>query len=847
MKKIILLLIIYLAINLVVKAQTQPNTDNGKITGVILNEKSEPIGFTTMLLLRSQDSTVVKSLLSNDNGAFVFDKLAGGTYILSATYTGYHKYYSSKITLSADSQTITLPPISLAIINRDLQSVTITAQKPLIEMQGDKLVMNVQSSIAATGNTVFELLQKAPGVSIDQSDNIMLNGKSGIMIYMDGKQTYMSQSDLTNLLKNMRSDQIDKLEIISNPSARYDAAGKAIINIVSIKNKNFGTNGSISAGTGAMFGPTVAITETNGALGYKKLGLSPRYNTSLSLNNREGKVNVFGNANFSNTRGTTNAASVNMLGNSVYNLYNYRVTATHNLNYKAGVDFFSDKNTTMGILISGNDGHFENPSPSVINDYIKSPDGILQSSLKTNSTVEYAWANTTFNANFKHIFDTTGRELTIDIDHSIYNNRGYEHGLNTLFFDANGQENAAPLHITNDIPNIYHITAGKLDYSIPIKNKAKLELGAKSSWVTSDNDFKYFKNDAVDPGRTNHFIYTENIDALYGTFNKEFSPKWTLQAGLRVEYTKADGNSITLNQNKSHEYVNLFPSVFLKQVIDKNNEISYSFSRRVDRPAYSKLNPYFSFADPYSYELGNENLQPSFTNSFGINYTLKHSIIFSLGYSATNDVMAQVYKNAIDDPATYAKIVASTAGTNVDPSKVTYVTTENLATQNVLNLGVTFPVILTNWWTANNSFSVQHVKYYGNVSNSLLDYNVVPYNFYSSQVFKLPKKISLEASINYNSKNIYGQIKVKPQYAVNFGVRKSLWDGKANLSLSANDIFATNNFYGTVNTTGVNNISSNKSTSRSVAISFSYKFGNTNVKSARSRSTAASDERNRAN
>ncbi|MES2277202.1 MAG: carboxypeptidase regulatory-like domain-containing protein [Bacteroidota bacterium] len=248
MRKLILLCLITLTTSAAF-AQNKPAT--GKVSGKLLDEKAQPLPFATVMLLKAKDSIIVKSSLGSDAGIFLFDQLPENDYLISISHMGYQKYVSPKFTISANNPSITLPHISLTPQSKSLQGVTITATKPLIEMQADKLVMNVQSSIAATGNTVFELLQKAPGVvAIDQNDNIMLNGKSGIMIYMDGKQTYMSPSDFTNLLKNMRSDQIDKLEIIANPSARYDAAGKAIINIVSIKNKNFGTNGSISTVAG---------------------------------------------------------------------------------------------------------------------------------------------------------------------------------------------------------------------------------------------------------------------------------------------------------------------------------------------------------------------------------------------------------------------------------------------------------------------------------------------------------------------------------------------------------------------------------------------------------------------
>lgn len=819
---------------------------NGKISGSVVNENNQPLPYATVLLLHHGDSILVKSFVSNDKGSFTFEDLRDDKYFISVSSAGYRQYFTSVFAFSRDAKAILLPAISLTSSVRQFQEVTVISKKPLIEMHADKLILNVQNSIVATGNTALEVLQKAPGVVVDQSDNISLNGKSGILIYMDGKQTYMSQSDLTNLLKNMRSDQVEKIEIISNPSAKYDAAGKAIINIITIKNKNFGTNGSVSAGAGLGFGLNVPISESNGKLNNINSGHFPRYNTSLNLNNRHGKINLFGNLNYNSFKGTGNSQGSRTVSGTVYDQYVLSENLSKNLNYKTGMDYFLNRKTTLGILVSGNKGHFENPAPTSSNGYIKDVQGILQSNPSTSSNVYYSWNNITFNGNFKHSFDSTGQELSADFDRSFYNNHGKERGLITHFFEANGQENSPPLMITNDIPNIYNITAARADYTLPLtRNKAKLEIGAKASWVTLDNDFRYFKNSAVDTGRTNHFIYKENINALYGILNKEFNQTWSVRVGMRMEYTKAEGNSLTINQSTRRKYLNLFPSFFIKQNINDQNEISFSFSRRINRPAYNTLNPFVYFSDPYTFQIGNEKLKPAYTNSYAVNYSYKHSIVTSFGYSSTKDFMAELYKNAIDDSLVYAKIKASTTGTNIDPSKITFVTTENLASFLVLNLGVSFPVKIANWWNVTNNFTLLYVKYSGMVSNSTLNYEVVPYNFYTSHSFTLPYTTTLEASMNYNSKNIYGQIKARAQYAVNFGIRKSFWSKRADVRFSVNDIFATNRFYGTVNTTGVIVLSTNKSTSRSVGINFTYKFGNTNVKSARNRSTATEDERNR--
>jgi hypothetical protein len=819
--------------------------NSGMVSGNI-QDQGKPIVAATVLLLQSKDSSLVKTTFTANDGGFSFSGLSTGKYRIAVSYIGYQKYTSSEIVISAENSSFVLPVVSLQVDNVSLGSVTVTSRKPLIEMQADKLVVNVRNSIAATGNTALEVLQKAPGIAIDQNDEISVNGKSGILIYLDGKQTYLSKTDLVTMLRNMRSEQIEKLEIISNPSARYDAAGKAVINIVTTKNKDFGTNGSFTIGTGTTIGTTVPTQETNSKISYQNQGVQPRYNVSLNLNHRKGKLNVFGNAGYNNVMVPWNSSGSRVAGGSVYDQYAVAKNFSHNLNYKAGIDFYADKKNTLGFLVSGNTGHWENAVPTVTNGYIKDLSGKLQSSPLSNNRGFNTWRNTTLNANYRRITDSLGGELSIDVDYSFYNTKAGELGLHTVFLDANGQQYGTPLNITSDIPTQYQIVAGKFSYVIPlIKSKAKLEIGGKSSYVKSDNDFRFFNNGLPDMSRTNHFIYTENIDALYGMYSKQFNQTWSLQAGLRMEYTKSTGNSATLHTSTTNDYFNLFPSVFVKQSVNNDNEISYSYSRRINRPAYNSLNPFVYFLDPYTYNLGNEKLKPAYTDAYSVTYTHRHSIVISLGYTRTNNSIADVFKNAADDAAVYAKLVASTAGTNVDPKKITYQTSDNLALVQVANAGLSFPVTVSNWWSMSNNFTLLYVKYEGVVSASVLNYETVPYNFYSSQTFKLGKGLTLEPSITYNSKNIYGQIQASEQYAVNFGARKTLMKGNGSLSFSANDIFATNRFTGIVNTTGVVLDSRNKSTSRTINLSFNYKFGNNNVKSARSRTIATDEERNR--
>jgi iron complex outermembrane receptor protein len=405
-----------------------------QLSGSLTDEKKQPLASAIVLLLQAKDSIPVRSTISNDKGNFVFDRLTEGQYRVAVSHVGYQKYFSDEIRISFENKSITLPLISLVLSGETLQAVTVTAQKPLVEMQADKLVINVRNSIVAIGNNALEVLQKAPGVAIDQGENISLNGKTGILIYLDGKQTYMSQSDLTTFLKNMRSEQIDKIELITNPSAKYDAAGKAIINIVTVRNRNFGTNGSVSTGVAFAIGPTVPINETNGLKTYKNLGPIPRYNTGLNLNNRKGKVNLFGSVNYNHFRNWGNSESDRTVSGSKYDQYSYSELLSTNFGCKLGLDYFITKKTTIGILYNGNYGHFENPVPTLTNAYIKDLQGVLQTSPRTTANAFYSWRNTSFNANFKHSFDSAGSELSADLDYSFYKNLAKERGLNTRFF-----------------------------------------------------------------------------------------------------------------------------------------------------------------------------------------------------------------------------------------------------------------------------------------------------------------------------------------------------------------------------------------------------------------------------
>ncbi len=843
-------------------AQNQESSIQVKVRGGILDEKNQTLPFANVLLLNAKDSVLVKGFVSDMDGNFSYEfatKDSKQSYILSVSMVGYEKFYSSKFVLNKENPEIDFKKIVLKSDAQKLEGVTVTAKKPFIEQAAGKLIVNVEGSIIANGNTALELLQKSPGVTVDNNDNISVKGKQGVLVLMDGKPTYMSSGDLANILKNMNSDQIEKIEIISNPPAKYDASGKAVINIITKKNKNFGTNGSISTGFAGSLAPELAkgLSQDLKQIESVRPGLMPKMSTSFNLNNRQGKLNSFANLTFSDNQRFNSNLFVRDIGGKVFEQYAYRYNASQNFSYKLGTDYFLSKKTTLGLLINGSAGAWQNHpnAPNINTTYIKSKENnVPDSSLVTTASNLRTWKNTTFNLNFKHNFDSTGRELTADVDYSIYDNLSLERGMVSKFYRfANliPVENNAPLTITNHTPNIYNILALKTDYIHPMsKIKAKIETGLKFSHVKSDNDIRFFQNGLADRGRSNHFIYEETISAAYANFSKELSNpksaiKWSLQAGLRLEHTSSLGKSLTLNETRSRNYINLFPSIFITEVLNKNNQFSYSYSKRIERPDYESLNPFVDFLDPYTYKLGNAYLRPQYTNNFEITHTYKDAFVTSVGYSVTNDMMMEVIKNAVNVPEVLEKIKKYNDIKGIDAEKITFAFQENLAKYHNFNVNFSIPIPITKWWTSQNNISVYYNKFSGVLSNQNLSIERWAYNFYTSNQLKFSSRTNAEISMWYNSPNNYGMIAGLRQYAVNAGIQHQFWNKKGSLKLNVNDIFLTSFWNGKADFAGVKMSMNNKWDSRNIRLTFTYKFGNQNVKAARGRSTATESEQKR--
>ncbi len=782
------------------------------VNGKIIDDAKKPLSAATVFLLNAADSSLAKTAVTGDNGNYQMLAIKPGSYLLSATSVGHDKNYSEKFSV-IEGQEFAASPLMLSQSSTALANITVQAKKPMIEVKADKTVFNVENSINATGSNAFELLQKSPGVSVDKDDNISMQGKNGVKIYIDGKPTQMGGGDLAAYLRSINSADIESIEMITNPSAKYDASGNAgIINIRLKKNKNYGANGNVSTGVG--------------------FGYYPKYNNSLSLNYRNKKVNFFSNYsnNFGKSRNLFNLYRVQK--DSIYDQHSVNLGDNTSHNVKGGADYSIDKNNIIGVMVTANfsDSKSNNTSRTEI---IPENTGVPTRILYAGNELPGTRSNVDYNINYRYA-ETNGKELNVDADFVNFRRRGssyqpnyYRTPITDILLDSRIYRNNTPTDI-----DIYTV---KIDYEQPFQ-KGKLGFGGKISDVKTKNTFDFYNvygnTNVKDPDRSNRFDYNEKINALYVNYNRPMSVKTSIQAGLRMENTKSKGD-LTSNTPQPDDlvkrnYTDFFPSGAITYAVNQKNSLNLSYSRRIDRPSYQNLNPFEDKLDELTYMKGNAFLNPQYTNSFQLSHTFLYRYVTSVSYSHIKDFFAQI----ID-----------TLGNKA------FVTQKNLATQNIYSLNISAPVTITKWWSAFATFNGYHSAYRADFgTGKTIDLNVDAFSIYTQQTFTAKKGLSFELSGFYNSPTVWGgTFKSKSLGFVDAGVQQKLFKGNGNLKLSFTDVFNTLHWQGTSDFGGSHLVASGNFESQQLKVNFSYRFGNSSVKAARQRKAAADEESKRLN
>jgi hypothetical protein len=814
MKKVLILMAALMSISAAGFAQTSAGSITGRITD---GGDQKVIDAATVSLYKVADSSLVKINITDKAGNFDFQNIPAGKYYLLASSIGHLSTSSDQINVK-EGEEVKAGVLNLKNEIKTLKGITVTAKKPFIERKIDRTIINVDASISNAGTTALEVLEKSPGISVDKDGNVSLKGKAGVMIMMDGKPSYLSGQDLANYLKNMPSSAIDQIEIMTNPSAKYDAAGNSgIINIRTKKNKMRGLNGNVSATLSQAY--------------------YSRTNNSFNINYRTQKVNLFGNYSYSLWHSHRNQTIIRKFRDQntkqLETIFDQNIISDHkypNNNIKAGMDFFVSKKTTLGVVFSGNinPGDEQNLNRTNLNNAANQIDSIVIA----DNTEKRKSNNFSTNLNLRHVFDSSGKEFTVDLDYLKYYQTS-DQLLSNQYFYADFTERKDPSQLIGNLPSNIKIYSAKTDFTFPLKNTAKIETGVKSSYVTTDNDALYQNKMnggyVTDDGKTNHFIYKENINAAYVNFSQEIK-KWGLQAGLRAENTNAKGHQLG---NSSHpdssftkNYVNLFPTVYVSYKANEKNTFSANYGRRIDRPDYEDLNPFYYFLDEYTYEVGNTLLQPQFSDNIEVSHTYNGFLTTTINYSKTHHVFSDVLKQ-------------------ITSERKTFQTKENLASKTNLGLAISANFPVTSFWSTNLFSNVNYNSYSGQLDGGHLDVNATTLMVNMNNQIKFKKGWSAELSGFYRSKGIEGQIVINPMWRLDAGVQKTVLKNKGSVKLGIRDIFNSQNFTGAVKYQDIDVYIKNLRDSRTVSLTFSYRFGKPIKNQQHRRTGGASDEENR--
>jgi outer membrane receptor protein involved in Fe transport len=735
----------------------------GGIYGSVRSSGNQPIEGATIILLKTNDSSGVRTLVTDKKGGFVFDGLKKGTYFLKITAIGYQEYKGPDIEHRADDSRESIGVIVLSDLVKEMKEAVVVTRKPLVENKIDKMVVNVDASTTNTGLSALEVLERSPGVTVDNDGNVSLKGKQGVVILIDGKPTYLSATDLANYLKNMPANQLSQVEIMTQPPAKYDAAGNSgLINLVTKKTGNNGFSGT-------------ATTSAIVANYFKNTN-------SLNFNWREGKANFFGSYGYSWWEGFNDIDNDKSLRADQFTPFNRYVQeftfgrfSDRSHTFRAGVDISADQRTTLGFAINGNVDNQKFTSASRAN---------IFDSLHNFVQYNDAWSqNSTpqthlgFNVNLQRKLDEKGGELSADADYIFYHSPGQQYSDNYLY-NADNTPSEDPYLLNGQLPSLIDIYSFKSDFKKPLKNNATFEAGIKISYVKTDNDALYELYNSADQAWepdtafSNHFIYKENINAAYVNYKKEMG-KFSLQAGLRAEQTVSDGDQVVKDTSFHLNALQLFPTVYLNYHQGENSTFGLSYGRRIERPDYQALNPFLSQLDRYTYDKGNPDLQPQFSHNIEASYNYKGQLNITANYSIITDMISEVLIT-IKQPG--------------DSNYTTYHTSQNIASFENMGLSANYGKQIKKWWTINIFGNIFYNHYKGVIEGQYVDLRHASFVGNLSSQFNFSRGWSAEISGFYNGPGYEGSALLTAGRGMfSLGAEKKIMKDRAAVKLNLRD------------------------------------------------------------
>ena len=767
-----------------------------------------PVSYATAALLRA-DSSVVTGAMAKLDGKFVIENVAAGNYVLQVSFLGYEKEYRN-VNVPGQND---LGEIMLTESASKLSEVVVTAARPLVVSRADRYVVNVSGNIQSAGRDALDILRNTPGLLVNQDGSISLTGKS-VQVWIDGRSSQMSGDQLRAFLNSMQGGEIDRIEVVTNPSSRYEAEGSGgIIDIRTKKGLQFGVNGTAT-------------------IGYQQ-GRMDNENAGVNMNWRREKFNLYGNYSFNRNNSWEKIQQINVMQTSEgeitleQNAIAKSPEATLRHTVRAGMDYYINQKNILGVIVNAYAQENGSSNLKGVTDISPALNGVSYSMVDNLQTRDRNGIQA--NMNYQSTFAKPGQQLNFDLDYA----RFYSDPIMQIkngYYDSNDAMIGDIEQTRNINPQTINVYSAKIDYTQPLWKNARMETGAKTSQSKIDNDIQYdvFTDNIwqQDFNRSNRFVYTEQISAVYLNISQRLG-KFNLQAGLRSEYTSSTGDQKTTSAINDTTYFNLFPTFFANYQASQLHTFGLSYSRRISRPSYSYLNPFEISLDAYSFNRGNPDLQPAYTHNVELSYTYAKGLMARIGYSNTTDVIMQTS-------------VADTAAQRTGLSYINFGRTQQyfgmanyrrqIAKIWMANLTVQGAYIINTANEASGEFVGKAGLFYVQLNNNI---TITP-------------TLSTEITGWYSSKTRRGYMVVQPQGNFSIGLRQMLLKNNMTLSLTVNDIFFTSTYKARTKYESVNHVMDARSDSRYVNLTLRYNFGSSTVRAARNKSTGIEDEATRA-
>ena len=782
------------------------------VSGLVQDAAGQAIPLANVILLNAADTSFERGAVVNEQGSYLFEKIVAGPYLIKVTAVGFNTVYTHVFRLTAD-RAVTMDAIQLEQ-GITLGGVTLIGEKPVYEPKIDRLIINVSSIGLFAGITALDILERSTGINVDrQNGSISLLGKTGVNVMINGKLQYMPVSALLQFLDGTSSDNIERIELITTPPARYDAEGDAgYINIVLRKQPDEGLNGSFSLSHG--------------------YGRGHVANNNLNLNFRKNRLYLFGSYSFlqkgQEQHVSTNRAIQTPGGLNESNTNAQRDPVQRNHNFRFGMDYHLSDKTTIGGLFSTYDNKWTSEGLS-INDILD--DGVLSLRNSTAITEHNQWRHYGVNFNVQHQF-TDKEFVSIDVDYLIYDNENPTDYINAV---SDGVGTFPEETFTQSIKvTPLDILVGKLDYHKSLSDRLTFDAGVKAVHSSFDNAVLFQTLEAgnwiPDLSLTSNSTLAEQVLAGYVSADLQLGKKTTAKLGMRYEHTDSKLDSELEGRIVDRQFGKLFPSAFLSHTFSETVSGNLSYSRRITRPTFKELAPFVILLDPTTFFAGNAAIQPAIADAVKLDLRYK-TLFLSVQYTFQDSTIARFQQRY--DPETDRLLLLS----------------ENLKNSKILSFTMGFPLQITPWWNSRTNAIYFHQENNSYISDRpiRLRKNYVQVN--TSHSFKLPKGFSSEIAFFYTSPRIAGTLNFGEIYGLNLGLQKKLGERWGTLRLNVSDVLNSVVLRGTANVPD-QNLSYKGDfdlSQRTFTLSYSRNFGNQKLKSGRKRKRGAAEEAGRMN